>query len=58
MRKMVSGLPDSAEFRSAVNRLADPDAVLRLIDQYYDRLVARGVSRAPPRRDEMLAEAA
>jgi tRNA-dihydrouridine synthase B len=61
-RKHVSwysrGLPGSAEFRAAVNRLADADAVLGLIGTFYDRLIARGVSRAVLRRDEMLAEAA
>jgi tRNA-dihydrouridine synthase B len=61
-RKHVSwysrGLPGSAEFRAAMNRLADADAVLRLIDSFYDRLIARGVIRGSPRRDEMLAEAA
>jgi tRNA-dihydrouridine synthase B len=59
-RKHVSwysrGLPGSAEFRAAVNRLADPQAVLGLIDTFYDRLIALGVSRASPRRDEMLSE--
>ncbi len=61
-RKHVSwysrGLPGSAEFRAAMNRLADADAVLRSIDIFYDRLIARGVTRPVPRRDEMLAEAA
>ena len=61
-RKHISwysrGLPGSAEFRAAVNRVADADAVLGLIGTFYDRLIARGVTRAIPRRDEMLAEAA
>ena len=61
-RKHVSwysrGLPGSAEFRAAVNRLADASAVVRLIDSFYDGLITRGVARAAPRRDEMLAEAA
>ena len=61
-RKHISwysrGLPGSADFRAAVNRLADADAVLGLIGTFYDRLIARGVTRAIPRRDEMLAEAA
>ena len=52
------GLPGSAEFRAAMNRLPDADAVIRLIDAFYDRLIARGVTRTSPRRDEMLAEAA
>jgi nifR3 family TIM-barrel protein len=61
-RKHVSwysrGLPGSAEFRATVNRLADASAVLQLIDGFYDRLIARGVARSAPRRDEVLAEAA
>jgi tRNA-dihydrouridine synthase B len=61
-RKHVSwysrGLPGSAEFRAVVNRLADAAAVLRLIDSFYDGLIARGVAGAVPRRDEMRAEAA
>jgi tRNA-dihydrouridine synthase B len=52
------GLPGSAEFRAAINRLPDADPVIRLIDTFYDRLIARGVARASPRRDEILAEAA
>jgi tRNA-dihydrouridine synthase B len=52
------GLPGSAEFRAAMNRLPDADAVIRLIDAFYERLIARGVARTSPRRDEMLAEAA
>jgi tRNA-dihydrouridine synthase B len=61
-RKHVSwysrGLPGSGEFRGAINRLHDADDVLRLIDIFYDGLIDRGVARASPRRDEMLAEAA
>ncbi len=61
-RKHVSwysrGLPDSAEFRAAMNRLPDAESVLQLIDSFYDRLIARGVTRVSPRRDEVLAEAA
>jgi tRNA-dihydrouridine synthase B len=61
-RKHVSwysrGLPGSAEFRAAVNRLTEAEPVLRLIESFYDRLIARGVIRGSPRRDEMLAEAA
>jgi nifR3 family TIM-barrel protein len=62
-RKHVSwysrGLPGSAEFRAAVNRLADAAAVLQLIDGFYDRLIARGVTRAAPARDDLsMAEAA
>jgi tRNA-dihydrouridine synthase B len=61
-RKHVSwysrGLPGSAEFRAAMNRLPDAASVLELIDAFYGRLVARGVSRTPPARDDLLAEAA
>jgi nifR3 family TIM-barrel protein len=65
-RKHVSwysrGLPGSAEFRSAVNRLPDAASVLALIDGFYDRLIARGATRALPSRDDaadaVLAEAA
>ncbi|HME22785.1 MAG TPA: tRNA dihydrouridine synthase DusB [Acetobacteraceae bacterium] len=61
-RKHVSwysrGLPGSAEFRAAMSRLPDADSVVRLIESFYDRLIARGVTRDAPRRDEMLAEAA
>jgi tRNA-dihydrouridine synthase B len=62
-RKHVSwysrGLPGSAEFRAAMNRLPDAPAVLQLIDAFYDRLIARGVTRAAPERDDaLMAEAA
>jgi tRNA-dihydrouridine synthase B len=61
-RKHVSwysrGLPGSAEFRAAMNRLTEAASVLGLIDAFYDRLIAGGVTHAAPRRDEMLAEAA
>lgn len=40
------GLPGSAEFRAAVNRVHDPDAVLALVHTFYDPLVERGVQRA------------
>lgn len=60
-RKHVSwysrGLPGSAEFRAAVNRLAEAPAVLALIDAFYDPLIARGASRTPVTADA-LAEAA
>ena len=58
-RKHVSwysrGLPGSAEFRAGVNRLADAPAVLRLIDAFYDPLIARGMVRRPPQREDALA---
>ena len=41
------GLPGSAEFRAAVKRLAEPAAVMRLVDAFYDPLVER---RARPSR--------
>jgi nifR3 family TIM-barrel protein len=60
-RKHVSwysrGLAGSAEFRAAVNRLSDADAVLRLIGAFYDGLIARGATRISVRRDEMLEAA-
>ena len=62
-RKHISwysrGLPGSAEFRAAMNRLPDADSGARLIDAFYDRLIARGVARDRRRAAaEMLAEAA
>jgi tRNA-dihydrouridine synthase B len=62
-RKHVSwysrGLPGSAEFRAAMNRLPDASSVLQLVDSFYDRLIARGVTRAAPERaDALMAEAA
>jgi nifR3 family TIM-barrel protein len=62
-RKHVSwysrGLPGSAEFRAAVTRVPDAASVLRLIDAFYDPLIARGVTRRPPTRDDSItAEAA
>jgi nifR3 family TIM-barrel protein len=48
-RKHVSwysrGLPGSAEFRAAVMRLTDADAVQALIAAFYDPLIARGATR-------------
>jgi tRNA-dihydrouridine synthase B len=61
-RKHVSwysrGLPGSAEFRAAMNRLSDAASVLQLIDAYYDRLITRGASRVPPDREAALTELA
>jgi tRNA-dihydrouridine synthase B len=62
-RKHISwysrGLPGSAEFRAAVNRLADSAAVLALIDGFFDQLIARGVTRSALSRDDaQMAEAA
>jgi nifR3 family TIM-barrel protein len=48
-RKHVSwysrGLTGSAEFRATMNRLQEADAVLALIDGFYDPLIARGAVR-------------
>jgi nifR3 family TIM-barrel protein len=53
------GLPGSAEFRATVNRLAYAAQVLPAIDQFYDPLIARGISRTLPNRADILtAEAA
>jgi nifR3 family TIM-barrel protein len=62
-RKHVSwysrGLPGSAEFRAAVNRLPEAAPVLQLIGAFYDRLIACDATRMPPARDDVLmAEAA
>jgi nifR3 family TIM-barrel protein len=51
------GLPGSAEFRATVMRLAEAPAVLRLIDGFYDPLIAAGAGRTLS-RDAALAEAA
>ncbi len=51
------GLPGSAEFRASVMRLAEAAQVLRLIDTFYDPLIAAGAGRALS-RDAALAEAA
>ena len=61
-RKHVSwysrGLPGSAEFRAAMNRLPDAGSVLQLIDAFYDRLIARGASGVLPDRDVAMTELA
>jgi tRNA-dihydrouridine synthase B len=51
------GLPGSAGFRAAVNRLTDIPAVEALIDVFYDPLIAAGTERERPAVDD-LAEAA
>ena len=51
------GLPGSAEFRAAVTRLPEVDPVLRLIDRFYDTLIAHGATRRAPARDETLTAA-
>ena len=50
------GLPGSAEFRAGVMRLADAAEVERLIDRFYDPLIAAGAARTHAR--DILAEAA
>jgi nifR3 family TIM-barrel protein len=47
----TKGLPGSAEFRAAMNRLGEVPAVRALIDRFYDPLIARGVAPAEPSRD-------
>ena len=51
------GLPGSAEFRGAVNRLDAAAAVRGLIDTFYDRLIDAGACRVVA-REAVLAEAA
>jgi len=51
------GLSGSAEFRGTVMRLTEAPAVLRLIDAFYDPLIATGATRGVA-REETLAEAA
>jgi tRNA-dihydrouridine synthase B len=51
------GLPGSADFRASLNRLADTAGVLRLIDTFYDRLIAGGRTREPPGTTGTLAVA-
>ena len=53
------GLPGSAAFRAVVNRLADVEAVIRLVRGFYDPLIALGARRALDRDDALMqAEAA
>ncbi len=40
----VSGLPNSAEFRHSVNRMTEPAPVIDTIHQFYETLVARGIT--------------
>jgi tRNA-dihydrouridine synthase B len=49
------GLPGSADFRATMNRLPDANTVIRLIDRFYDPLIARGFTRwggEPPGRPD------
>ncbi len=41
------GLPGSAEFRAAVMRLAEPEAVVRLVDAFYDRVIEHQAAPDP-----------
>ena len=58
-RKHVSwysrGLPGSAEFRDAMNRLPEPAPVLALIDRFYDGLLQRFPDGRPGAVPEALA---
>ncbi len=61
-RKHVSwysrGLPGSAEFRATINRLIDATSVIRLIREFYDRLIEAGAERIVGHDRAALAEAA
>ena len=46
------GLPGSADFRATMNRMPEAEAVLALIDQFYDPLIARGAMRVDLGRDD------
>jgi tRNA-dihydrouridine synthase B len=48
------GLRGSAAFRAQMNRLDDADAVIRLIDEFYDPLIESGFIR----QDEMAEQSA
>jgi tRNA-dihydrouridine synthase B len=50
------GLVGSAEFRMQVNRLDDADSVVKLIDAFFDPLVARGERRLSDRRTSSFQE--
>jgi nifR3 family TIM-barrel protein len=45
------GLPGSAEFRAAVNRLDTVEAVLDLLARFYEPLIERGTARERPARE-------
>ncbi len=51
------GLPGSAEFRAAVNRLDTVEAVLDLLHRFYEPLIERGAARERPARDQELLAA-
>jgi tRNA-dihydrouridine synthase B len=52
------GLPGSAEFRSAINRTGEADGVRRLLAEFYEPLIARGMTRAAVIDPEPVKEAA
>jgi tRNA-dihydrouridine synthase B len=43
----TKGLPGSAEFRNRVNQLAEPAAVLALLDRFFAGLLERGATALP-----------
>jgi tRNA-dihydrouridine synthase B len=43
------GLPDSAGFRSAINRVDDAPTAIEMLGAFYDRLIDAGVDRATAR---------
>jgi tRNA-dihydrouridine synthase B len=51
------GLPGSAEFRAAVNRLDDAEAVVALIRRFHEPLIERGVIRERPAAEPALLAA-
>lgn len=61
-RKHISwysrGLPGSAEFRATVNRMTEAPTVIAHIEAFYAPLIAAGLRRAAPAREQALAEAA
>ncbi len=52
------GLPGSADFRSALNRIGEAAAVRALLATFYEPLIARGVARTVVTEAEPLREAA
>jgi tRNA-dihydrouridine synthase B len=52
-----SGLPGSAEFRAAVMRLSEAEAVVALIERFYGGLIEAGAMREQPHAPETAPEA-
>jgi tRNA-dihydrouridine synthase B len=50
------GLAGAAEFRAQINRLDDAETVVRLIDDFFDPLIARGERRLSDRRTDSFAD--